>query len=149
MENKKLYGLLCCLQRTLSRKNNVNFASLGVSPVQLQAMMFVHCATKRNKTVCQRDIEKEINLRASSVSTMLVNLEKNGYITRNFSVGDARSKNITLTEKGIAVCKQNKLLFEKCDADLQNALTEEEQAQLKQLILKVFDGLKNDCENKN
>lgn len=149
MENKRLYGLLCCLQRTLSRKNNVNFAELGVSAVQLQSMIFIKKRARCGKAVCQRDVENELNLRASSVSSMLANLEKSGYITRDFLESDARTKILTLTEKGNEVCMQNKLLIDKCDEDLQNALSEEEQVTFRELILKVFDSLENNSLQEN
>lgn len=149
MENKRLYGLLCCLQRTLTRKYNVNFVELGVSAVQLQTMIFIARRTHCGKSVCQRDVENEMNLRASSVSSMLANLEKNGYITRGFSDWDARTKILTLTKKGDEVCMQNRLLMDKCDEDLQNALSEEEQETFRELILKVFESLENNGLQEN
>ena len=97
------------------------------------------CAAKK---VCQRDVERELNLRASSVSTLLAGLTSCGYVTRAFAEGDARTKFIELTPKGEQLCLKNRELMDKCDAIIQDALTEEEQVQFKELLIKIFNHIK-------
>lgn len=143
MENKKLFGLICYLQRQMSRENNSLFAEYGVSPIQLQALAFVHVQTKKGKAVCQKDIEKYVNLRASSVSTLLSTLEKNGLVKRIIADGDARTKFISLTENGVNLCNKNKILMDNCDALIQSALSEEEQENFKNLLLKIIAEIEN------
>ena len=138
MENKRLYGMICYLQRQMHRENNCLFAEYGINPVQMHALTFVHIKTKECKNVCQKDIEKHINLRASSVSTLLSGLEKNGLISRTQAVGDARTKFVKVTERGEFICIKNKLLMDKCDAVIQSALTEEEQENFKSLLNKII-----------
>lgn len=138
MENKRLYGLLCCLHRQMSRDNHKLFAEYGISPVQMHALMFIHFETKEGRCVCQRDIEKQVNLRASAVSTMLTNLESSGFILRTVSDGDARTKFVSLTEKGKDLCLKDKQLMDKCDTIVQSALDEDEQENFKNLLLKIM-----------
>ena len=138
MENKRLYGMICYLQRQMHRENNNLFAEYGINPVQMHALTYVYLRTKEGKNVCQKDIEKHINLRASSVSTLLRGLEKNGFISRTQSVGDARTKFVKVTEEGKYICIKNKLLMDKCDAVIQSALTEEEQVNFKNLLDKII-----------
>lgn len=138
MENKRLYGRICYLQRQMSRDNNYLFAEYGINPVQMHALMFVHIKSREGISVCQKDIEKHVNLRASSVSTLLSSLEKNGLIVRIVSGDDARTKYVTLTETGERVCKENKLLMDKCDGVIQTALSEEEQETFKNLLYKII-----------
>lgn len=147
MENKRLYGLLCCLHRQMRRDNHKLFAEYGITHVQMHAMVFIQCETEEGRSVCQRDIEKQVNLRASAMSTMLSNLEKNGLIVRTVSEDDARTKFVNLTEKGKDLCLKNKLLMEKCDGIVQSALTEEEQETFKNLLLKIM--AENEKEDKN
>ena len=132
----------------MRRDNHKLFADYGISHVQMHAMVFIKVETDEGRSVCQKDIEKQVNLRPSAMSTMLTNLEKSGFIVRTVSDGDARTKYVTLTEKGKSVCLQNKLLMEKCDGIVQSALTEEEQETFKNLLLKIMattDGeVKND-----
>ena len=137
MDNKRLYGLLCCLQRQMHRDNHKLFAEYGITHVQMHAMVFIKCETDKGRSVCQKDIEKQVNLRPSAMSTMLSNLEKRGFILRTVSDGDARTKYVSLTEKGKDLCLKDKMLMEKCDKIVQSALTEEEQETFKNLLLKI------------
>lgn len=142
MENRRLFGLMCYVNREMERRNSENLSSFGISGAQLQTLVYVHRCTLRGEKVCQRDVERELNLRASSVSTLLAGLTSCGYVTRAFAEGDARTKFIELTPKGEQLCLKNRELMDKCDAIIQDALTEEEQAQFKELLIKIFNHIK-------
>ena len=148
MENRRLFGLMCYVNREMERRNSENLSSFGISGAQLQTLVYVHRCTLRGEKVCQRDVERELNLRASSVSTLLAGLTSCGYVTRAFAEGDARTKFIELTPKGEQLCLKNRELMDKCDAIIQDALTEDEQMQLrellqfKDLLIKIFNHIK-------
>ncbi|HIR30204.1 MAG TPA: winged helix-turn-helix transcriptional regulator [Candidatus Coproplasma stercorigallinarum] len=142
MENRRLFGLMCYVNREMERRNSENLSSFGISGAQLQTLVYVHRCTLRGEKVCQRDVERELNLRASSVSTLLAGLTSCGYVTRAFAEGDARTKFIELTPKGEQLCLKNRELMDKCDAIIQDALTEEEQVQFKELLIKIFNHIK-------
>ena len=142
MENRRLFGLMCYVNREMERRNSENLSSFGISGAQLQTLVYVHRCTLRGEKVCQRDVERELNLRASSVSTLLAGLTSCGYVTRAFAEGDARTKFIELTPKGEQLCLKNRELMDKCDAISQDALTEEEQVQFKALLIKIFNHIK-------
>lgn len=57
----------------------------------------------RDRKIYQKDIEEEMSLRKSSVTSLLNNLEKSGLIERKSSPEDARLKSVVLTERGIVV----------------------------------------------
>lgn len=57
----------------------------------------------RDRDIFQRDIEKEFNLRGSTVTNMLNLMEKNGLIERKSVDGDRRLKKIVLTEKALEI----------------------------------------------
>ena len=142
MENRRLFGLMCYVNREMERRNSENLSSFGISGAQLQTLVYVHRCTLRGEKVCQRDVERELNLRASSVSTLLAGLTSCGYVTRAFAEGVARTKFIELTPKGEQLCLKNRELMDKCDAIIQDALTEEEQVQFKELLIKIFNHIK-------
>ncbi|MCD8309015.1 MAG: MarR family winged helix-turn-helix transcriptional regulator [Clostridia bacterium] len=141
MENERLFGLICYIHREMERRGSVNLAETGVSGAQFQAMIFIHVSEKHGKKVCQRDIEREINLRPSSVSSLIKNLEAQGYLTRTYSTGDARQKFVELTDKGREVCLMNKEMMDKNDSIIQEVLTKEEQEELKRILLKIADSI--------
>ena len=144
MENRRLFGLMCYVNREMERRNSENLSSVGLTGAQLQALVYLHRNSLNGIKVCQRDVERELNLRASSVSALLANLTSDGYVTRNYADGNARTKFIELTEKGEKLCLKNRELMDKCDAIIQDALTEEEQMQLRELLIKIFNHIKND-----
>lgn len=125
----------------MCRDNNLLFAEYGITPVQLHALICIRKAMKSGERVCQKDIEKEVNLRASSVSALLTNLEKGNFVVRTVAEDDARTKFIELTEKGSDICKKNKLLIDNCDVLIQSALTEDEQNQFEKLLNKILDSI--------
>ncbi len=139
MENKRLFGKICFLHRQMSRENCILLSEYGVSPVQMHTLVFIHKNNKKSIKVYQKDIEKELNLRPSSVSTLLNNLEKNELIVRNVADGDARAKELELTEKAKYICIKDKLLMESCDGAIQSALSEVEQEQFEILLNKIIN----------
>ena len=141
MEHKRLFGAISSVHRALIRQNDFNLAGHGISAVQLHTLVFIHIKSKEGKKVCQRDVERETGLRPSSVSAMLVNLERADFITRASSEDEARTKYLALTDAGIELCKKNKELMDKCDAKVCAALTEEEQETLKNLLQKIQNSL--------
>ena len=138
MENKRLFGKICYLQRQLYREINRELSEQSITPVKLQALIYIVKSERAKYKVCQRDIERELNLRPSSVSSLLKSLESEGYLVRTFQEGDARTKYLELTEKGRQLCKDNKLFMEKCDETVQSALSDEEQDELKKLLEKII-----------
>lgn len=143
VENQRIFGLICSLHRALVRNNDINLAEYGVSAVQLHALVFTKIRCSRGERVCQRDIERATGLRPSSVSAMLVNLEKGGFLTRCSSADDARTKYISLTEKGEELCERNRELMDMCDERINSSLTPEELASFRSIILKVLNSLEN------
>lgn len=141
MENKRLFGKLCYLHRQMCRENDVLFAENGITPVQMHVLMYVGSESVKGERVCQKDVEKRINLRASSVSSLLSTLEREGFLSRTVSEGDARTKFLALTEKGKSICVKKKFLMDACDGAIQSALTEEEQNAFENLLNKILKSI--------
>ena len=57
----------------------------------------------KEKDIFQKDLEKEFDLKRSSVSLLLNNMEKSDLIQRVPVAEDARLKKIILTEKAIKI----------------------------------------------
>ena len=133
---------MCYVNREMERRNSENLSSFGISGAQLQTLVYVHRCTLRGEKVCQRDVERELNLRASSGSTLLAGLTSCGYVPRAFTERGAFMRCIVLTPKGEQLCLKNRELMDKCDAIIQDALTEEEQVQFKELLIKIFNHIK-------
>ncbi|OPJ61182.1 MarR family winged helix-turn-helix transcriptional regulator [Clostridium oryzae] len=79
-------------------------AKYGLTGVQSRIIGFIYHAS-RKKDIFQKDIEEELDIRRSSVTSVLQLMEKNGYIQRVSVSDDARLKKIVLTEKGLEIQK--------------------------------------------
>lgn len=83
----------------------------GVTFVQGRFLHYI--STKHEGGICQKDVEKEFNIRRSSATEMLQKLEKNGLIERIEDEEDKRSKRIHITEKGEKI--ENKIFGSICE----------------------------------
>lgn len=95
-----------------------------LTPVQIFIIKYL--IKNKNNIVYQKDIEKKLGLRKSTISGILGTMIKNNLISRTDSENDLRSKVICLTEEGYRLDKamRNKAIdFEKL---LQNNISKED-----------------------
>lgn len=115
-------------------------AKHGLTRTQAVIMKYLEVETKK-RDVFQRDIEKEFRIRKSSVTSVLQLLEKNGYITRESVIEDARLKKLVLTDKARNV---NAIIgdgLEKREEKFYEVLSEEEVDRFFQTIEKITSTL--------
>lgn len=101
----------------------------------------------RDRDVFQRDIEKEFNLRGSTVTNMLNLMEKNGLIERKSVDGDRRLKKIVLTEKA---CEIQQLIlgdFERLEQTVSRGISPEETEIFFAVLNKINSNIKEASEN--
>lgn len=72
----------------------------GLTGMQLWIIAYIYKEGK-DKEIFQRDVEKEFNVRRSTATGVLQLLERDGFITREPVVHDARLKSLKLTSKAI------------------------------------------------
>jgi DNA-binding MarR family transcriptional regulator len=104
----------------------------------LQGWIIGYIFRHQNKQdVFQRDLEKEFNVRRSTISGVLDTMEKKDLIRREAVDFDARLKKITLTEK--AVTCHHKVLekLQEVERQLQKGLSEEEVTQFLKTLEKI------------
>ena len=95
--------------------------------------------------IFQKDLEKEFDLKRSSVSLMLNNMEKNDLIKRVPVAEDARLKKIVLTEKAIGLSEKISNAIDLVENDLAEGITPEEV----EVFYKVLDKIRNNLEDNN
>ena len=91
----------------------------------------------------QKELQEKMNIQAGSLSEVLAKLEHKGFITRAKDENDKRSSIITLTEEGQKAAAEAKAKHEQHHGKGGNpwlkALSADEQAQLKALLVKLAD----------
>ncbi len=101
IEIKKIDSLI--VRKIISYNKNSNYQ---LTPVQIVIIKYL--VKNKNNIVYQKDIEKKLGLRKSTISGILSTMIKNGIITRTESTTDLRSKEIRLSDKGLELDKKMK-----------------------------------------
>ena len=119
----------------MSNMQNRCLNSYGLSNQQARILMYLAKHNIRGqKNVKRKDLEKYLNLKGSSVTSLMNGLEKNGFLERTVSEKDARRNELTLTEKSKELVKQMDLIFEATDNQIQEGMSEEEKMTFRLLL---------------
>ncbi|SCH45979.1 MULTISPECIES: MarR family winged helix-turn-helix transcriptional regulator [unclassified Romboutsia] len=97
---------------------------------------------EKSKDIFQKDLEKQFDLKRSSISLMLNNMEKSDLIQRIPVAKDARLKKIVLTEKSIELNEKISNAIDSIENKLSNDLTQEEI----KVFYKVLNKMRNSLE---
>lgn len=94
-----------------------------------------------DKDIFQKDLEKEFDLKRSSVSLMLNNMEKNGLINRICVKEDARLKKIILTPKAKDLTKNISNAINSVEGKISENISESEIENFYNVLKKIRDNL--------
>ena len=145
MINKLKLGLdISKIDHIISRKMDAAVISsiddnLTVSQAYVIDFIFNQC---NKKEIFQKNLEKEFDLKRSSVSLLLNNMEKSDLIQRVPVAEDARLKKIILTEKALLLNKNISNAIDSIENKLSDSLTLEEI----NTFYKVLDKIRNNLE---
>lgn len=89
------------LSNLIKRQRELEKNDFGDVVSGIQAWTIGYLFNNQDRVVYQKDIEKEFNIRRSTVTTLLQSMEKKDLIKRTSVSGDKRLKQITLTDKSI------------------------------------------------
>ncbi|MBN7576118.1 MULTISPECIES: MarR family winged helix-turn-helix transcriptional regulator [Clostridium] len=116
---------LSMLSRRLHRRIDKEASQYGVTGVQARILGFIYHKSDK-KDIFQKDIEEELDIRRSSVTSVLQLMEKNGHIKRISVLEDARLKKIVLTEKGMEIQRNVYEFILRVEKSLRDELNEDE-----------------------
>lgn len=115
---------------------------LGVTEMQGQILAFI-LVESRERPLYQKDIEKEFNLRPSTVTEILKNLEGQGMIQRVSSETDGRYKKIQFTESAEKIRQLLTGEIQKTEKVLTAGISEEELENFKKTAAKMLENLRD------
>lgn len=134
-----LGGLIHKVAHKMKREIDHANQKLGVSGVQGRIIGYVRCESK-NRDVFQKDIEEHFELRGSSVTSTLQNLEKMGFIVRESIPTDQRLKRIVLTKKALDIHNQITKNIEQVEKEAFSSINKEEQL-LSDLLKRILNNI--------
>lgn len=140
MAEFRLTGKIKKINRLIKRKVDASSVIRGqeeLTGAQGHVIGYVSRRNARGEEVFQKDLEKELTLRRSSVTGLLSAMEKNGFIKREGVEGDKRQKKIVLTEKAKAFDQSVTEYFDGLDKEIENIFTRDEYEKLKEYLNKI------------
>ena len=126
--------------------NNRRLAEHGVT--HSQAKILVRIYHSKDKRIAQSELKK-FGRQGSTITSLLANLEKGGFIRRSSSKTDARAKYVELTESGAFIAMLAFGNIRELEERIDSFLTKDEAAQLQGLLEKVSHGLHDTLCNNN
>ena len=135
-----LGGLIHKVAHKMKREIDHANQKLGVSGVQGRIIGYVRCESK-NRDVFQKDIEEHFELRGSSVTSTLQNLEKMGFIVRESIPTDQRLKRIVLTKKALDIHNQITKNIEQVEKEAFSSINKEEEQLLSDLLKRILNNI--------
>ncbi|MDF2510521.1 MAG: MarR family transcriptional regulator [Herbinix sp.] len=92
---------------------------------------------KDNEELSQKDVQKQLEIKSGSMSEIVIKMESKGYLDRIKDNADKRMTKLRLTELGREKLNEISQRSELGEAQLLQALSEEEQESLKALLSKL------------
>lgn len=123
-------------------KNNENI----LTPAQMMITRYL-CKNK-NKKIYQKDLEKDLSFRKSTISGIIQTMIKNNIIRTISSEKDARSKEIQLTPYGIKINKEVEENIIKFDKILKNNIKDSDLRIFFKVTKQIQDNLKGESNDK-
>lgn len=119
----------------IEKLSNQVLAPYELSNTQYKILMMLY--SNSDKPVRQADIEEKFSLTNPTVTGIIQNLEKKGFVQRAQNPDDGRSKLVVLTNKAAAMREEISPLGEILEARVTENLTKEECGQLIFLLRKM------------
>lgn len=90
----------------LNRRIRRYFSSFftGTSLTSIQALILHYIIVEsETKDIFPKDLEEFLGIKGSSITSLISNLERNGYLRRESLASDGRYKKLVLTEQTLAI----------------------------------------------
>lgn len=137
---KQIGKLIHMVDVKLKRNIDLLAAQYNLTSIQFIAMECIYLESQ-GKEVFQRDLEKALDVRRSTISNGLGILEKKGYVRRESVHEDARLKKLALTPLGLQVYQDFKKHLEQVEAEDFQMLSQEELCVLTELLERLCKSL--------
>lgn len=134
--NKHIGKEIIILSNKMKRYLNNKKSEYDITNSQSRILRFLYF---NNKDIFYNDLEKEFDLRGSSINGLIDNLIKKNYINVDVCISDKRKKKITLSDKGKKLATILVKEITEFENDLNDSLTKEELTNLYTILDKLHN----------
>lgn len=136
-EFKEIGILIKSISNNIDKNKNIIFSKYNLTGNQSEILLYL--LHNKDKTIYQKDIEKEFNQSNPVVTGILNRLENSGYIKRIVSDKDSRFKKVCLTNKAYELESNIDKELKKFNKSFKCNLSENELKELKSLLKKLYN----------
>lgn len=111
-------------------------------PSLTQMKIIDYIIQNKKKTIYQKDLEEELNLRRATISEVLITMEKNNMIIREVSKNDTRTKEIKLSNETKKLFEENKKRLKTLEEKITQNIQKEELETFLNVIAKMKENIK-------
>ena len=108
--------------------------------------LFPYLDVNKDVEITQKDLCEHAHCKASTISVLIDELERDGYLLKSKSKTDSRKTIIKLTEKGTKTAHQLKGILDSLDSKIENALTKEEQETIISCIERLIKVIQEEAQ---
>lgn len=138
--SNELYESLQKLNRYIHRNRHRAIESNeGIHPGQMRLLMLI----SKNEGIMQRGLTEILDMRPSSITEMISNLEKNSLIRREQDENDRRVMHVYLTENGKKITDEFNKTKDSLPDMIFSSLSLEEKDKMLEIINKINSNLEN------
>ena len=119
-------------------------AGYDVTPVQTLLLMHLSAGEQE---ASQRELERKLRLKPSTVNGIVERLEAKGYVSRRPSPQDGRVRLVSLTEAGWGKVEDFRGVVEKAERLYTAGLSAQEREQLERLLNQIITNLENEVNS--
>lgn len=127
----------------LAREANRNLRELNLTRTQGHLLMALYGMPGHSASL--KELETLFQVAQPTMAGIAARLEAKHLVERVPDPHDRRVKHLRLTECGCSVCLASREDILSAERQLASALTEEEQAEFKRLLQRVYDSLQDSC----
>ena len=136
----ELYDALQKMNRYMHRSKHRSMKTKeGVHPGQMKLLSII----SKNDGIIQRDLAEILDMRPSSLTEMVSNLEKNSLISRKQDENDRRIMHVYLTEEGKKIIESFKQAKDELHDSVFSCLTLDEKEKMLEIVRKVNSSLES------
>ena len=140
-ENRLLGPLLGHCAHLARERMDARVTPYDVTPAQIHVLHYLyHCGNQAP----QCDVTAHLKVKPSTANGILDRMEEKALLRRSVSASDGRKRLITLTEKGEGLQEVLRQKFAETEQLMTKGLSEEEIAQLHELLRRVMTNLEED-----
>ena len=101
-DEKKLMEKYDKLNRRIRRYFSSFFTGTSLTSIQALILHYIIVESEK-KDIFPKDLEEFLEIKGSSITSLISNLERNGYLRRESLASDGRYKKLVLTEQTLAI----------------------------------------------